>query len=216
MPERIGRLLTLVQFLIGFGRDCAASLRQQSATPLFQLTMQARFGTSDLARILIRIARGLKLAAALDAQLRRHAASGNDIPTSAERARVAPSNLGNRSTTNAGGRAAGRGAVFDNLPDDELPSEEQIAALIRRGKVGAIIEAICRDLGLVPSVVSQQQWKEVADVISTFGGKFIKMICDVMFRIQGCLTAALDARQPLSGETVRDLENAIFERPAPA
>ena len=66
MPERIGRLLTLVQFLIGYGKECAATLRQHAMTPQFRLTMQARFGTSDMARILIRIGRALKLAAALD------------------------------------------------------------------------------------------------------------------------------------------------------
>jgi len=29
VPERIGRLLTLVQFLIGYGKDFAATLRQR-------------------------------------------------------------------------------------------------------------------------------------------------------------------------------------------
>ena len=87
MPERIGRLLTLVQFLIGYGKECAATLRQQAMTPHVQLTMQVRFGTADLARILIRFGRALKLAAMLDTQLRRLAASGQDvkIPPNARR-----------------------------------------------------------------------------------------------------------------------------------
>ena len=96
-----------------------------------------------------------------------------------------------RSTTTADRRAADRGAVLDNLSDDDLPTEAEIADLIRQGKTGAIIEAICRDLGLVPGVVSEQQWKEVAEAISTFGGKFVKLFCDILFRIQKCIAAAL-------------------------
>ena len=88
--------------------------------------------------------------------------------------------------------------------------------MIRRGKTGAVIEAICRDLGLVPGVVSEQQWSEVAEAIGTFGGKFAKLFCDILLRIQGCLTAALDANAPLSSAAFRDLEDSIFERPAPA
>jgi len=215
VPERIGRLLTLVQFLIGYGKECAATLRQHTLTSQVRLTMQARFGTSDLARILIRIGRALKLAAALDTQLRRQAATGQDVKTPTELAPVQPRSFASRSTTTADRRAAGRGTVPDNL-DDDLPSEAQIAAMIRRGRAGAVIAEICRGLGLVPGVVSQQQWSDVHHAIITFGGNFAKLFCDIMLRIQACLTAALDANAPLSGAAIRDLENAIFERPAPA
>ena len=215
MPERIGRLLTLVQFLIGYGKQCAATLRQQALTPQFRLTMQARFGTSDLARILIRIGRALQLAAALDTQLRRHAASGRDIETQTELAPVQPRSFASRSTTTADRRAAGRGTVSDNL-DGELPSEAQIVAMIRRGRAGAVIAEICRDLGLVPGVVSQQQWSDVADAISAFGGKFAKLVCDIFFRIQACVEAAVAANAALSGAALRELEDAIFAPPAPA
>jgi len=215
VPERIGRLLTLVQFLIGYGADFAATLRQQSVTPQGCLTSQVRFGTSDLARILLRITRALKLAAMLDTQLRRLAASGQDVQTPSERAPVQPRAFAHRSTTNSAGRAAERGAVPDNL-DDDLPSEEQIAALIRRGRAGAVIAAICRDLGLVPAIVSQQQWKDVHEAIITFGGNFAKLMCDVMFRIHACLSDALTARAPLSDGALRELQRSIWERPAPA
>ena len=216
MPERIGRLLTLVQFLIGYGKDLAVSLRQQSVTPQVCLRWQVRFGTSDLARILIRIARALKLAAALDSQLRQVAASGRDVQTPTERAAVQPRPFASRSTTASVGRAAECGAVPDNFADDDLPSEEQIAALIRRGRAGAVIEAICRALGLVPAVVSEQQWTEIFDAIVTFGGNFTRLICDATRRLHQCMSDALDARQPLSGATICELENSIRERPAPA
>ena len=94
----------------------------------------------------------------------------------------AAARFAHRSTTTADRRAAGSGAVLDNL-DDELPSEEQIASLIRRGRAGAVIAAICRDLGMVPAVVSQQHWKDVFDAIITFGGDFDQLICGAMLRI---------------------------------
>lgn len=55
--------------------------------------------------------------------------------------------------------------------------------MARRGKIGAIIAEIFRDLGLVPGTVSQQQWGKVHDVIITFGGNFAKLIADVLIRI---------------------------------
>ena len=216
MPERIGRLLTLVQFLIGYGKDLAATLRQQRATPRVCLGWQVRFGTSDLARILIRIARALQLAAALDSQLRQLAAAGQDVQTPTERAAVQPRPFAHRSTTTADVRAARSGAVSDNIADDDLPSEEQIASLIRRGRAGAVIEAICRALGLVPAVVSDQQWKDVFDAIVTFGGHFGRLLFDPMCRLQRLMTDALDAGAPLSSETIGELDNSIWERPAPA
>lgn len=216
MPERIGRLLTLVQVLIGYGKDFAAALRQQSGTPQRGLTLQVRFGTADLARILIRIGRALKLAAMLDTQLRRRAASGRDVQTPTECAPVQPRAFAHRSTTNSAPGAAERGTAPDNFSDDDLPSEEQIAALIRRGRAGAVIAAICRDLGLVPAVVSEQHWKDVFDAIVTFGGDFDQLICGAMLRINKCILAAVDARAPLSSAAIDAMRRSIWERPAPA
>ena len=133
----------------------------------------------------------------LDTQLRRLAATGQDVQTPTECAPVQPRAFAHRSTTNSARRAAVRGTALDNLPDDDLPSEEQIAALIRRGRAGAVIEAICRDLGMVPAAVSEQHWKDIFDAIVTFGGKFDKLICDAMFGIHRCMNEALDARAPL-------------------
>ena len=152
--------------------------------------MQARFGTSEIARILIRIGRALRLAAALETQLHRLAATGQDVMTSAEVALVPPRSRGNRSTTTADRRAATGGTVPDNL-DDNLPTDEEILALARRGKLGVVIAAICRDLGLVPSVVTDQQWSEVAEIILTFGGNFVQLIGDALIRVNSFLHAGV-------------------------
>src|SRR5271169_7026398 len=71
-PSRSGRLLNLVRKLIDYGREIAATIRQRTVTePLFATI---RFGTTDLALILARIARGLLLADALEARVLRRAA----------------------------------------------------------------------------------------------------------------------------------------------
>ena len=71
-PSRSGRLLTLVRKLINFGRELVAAVRERAtAEPRFA---KARFGTTDLALILTRIARGLLLANALEARVLRSAA----------------------------------------------------------------------------------------------------------------------------------------------
>ncbi len=224
MPRHIGRILLLIQMLVGYGRDFTATLRQQTVTPQFRLAMQARFGTSEIARILIRIGRALRLAAALETQLRlaaaletqlrRLAATGQDVITSAERALVPPRSRGNRSTTTADRRAAAGGTDSDN-PDDDLFTGEEILALARRGKIGVVIAAICRDLGLVPSVVSEQQWSELADILRTFGGNFIGLIGDAMDRVLTYIHAA-SFTKPLNSAEIRMLNDAVFSRPAPA
>ncbi|HET8995609.1 MAG TPA: hypothetical protein VFN42_02980, partial [Acetobacteraceae bacterium] len=90
-----------------------------------------------------------------------------------------------------------------------------ILALARRGKIGVVIAAICRDLGLVPSVVSEQQWKDVADLITAFGGNFVALIGDAMNRVLSYIHAA-SFTKPLSGAEIGILNDAIFLRPAPA
>jgi hypothetical protein len=176
MPPRIGRLLVLLQVLIGYGREFAATLYRQTVTPQLRLTLQPRFGTADFARILIRIGRALRLAAALDSRLRQQAATGQDVKTSAELALAPPRSRGNRSISPAHRRATGTGTAETNPLEDELPSEAEIAALARRGTIGAVIAESCRDLGLVPGVVSQQQWTEVHHAIIMFGGNFARLI----------------------------------------
>src|ERR1700690_3352620 len=70
-PSRAGRLLGLVRKLIDYGKDLAHTLQQRTAaTALFTVALQ--FGTRDIALILARITRGLRLANALEARLVSH------------------------------------------------------------------------------------------------------------------------------------------------
>ena len=211
----VGRLLLLIQVLVGYGKELADTLRQQHVTPHFRLTLLARFGTTDFAHILIRIGRALRLAAALEARLgsspppartsrptpnwrwsrRACAATGQPPPPIGAQRRVGPMATTSRMTT--------------------CPVRKRSSPWPAAAKIGAVIEAICRDLGLVPSVVTEQQWSELADIIRLFGGNFVGLIGDAVNRIH---TYALNASftRPLTKEAIGHLHNAIFARPAPA
>lgn len=207
-PTNINRLLLLLNLLVSFGKDFAATLRQQTVTPHLRLTLQVRFGTADLARILARLGHALRLAAALQARLRRQAATGQDVRTNAELALLPSRSRGNRSAGSASRHAT---AESDSgwSEDGLLPSEAEIAAMVRRGRIGPVIEAICRNLGLVPGIVGEPQWNEVADVIIAFGGNFARMIGDVFIRMQACIAdAALTG--PLTDAAIEALHQAIF------
>jgi hypothetical protein len=76
--SRIGRFLGLLCGLIAYGKGMAERVRQSAGTPTFTL-LAKRLGTTDVTAILARIARGLRLAAALHERLTQRAARGRDI-----------------------------------------------------------------------------------------------------------------------------------------
>src|SRR5271166_5141624 len=68
-PSRAGRLLALVRGLIDYGTRLAAALRQHGDAARSAVAFP--FGTTDIALILARIARGLLRAEALEARIIR-------------------------------------------------------------------------------------------------------------------------------------------------
>src|SRR5271169_5655963 len=136
-PSRSGRLLGLVRKLIDYGRELAVTLRRRTAAePFFA---KACFGTTDLALILARIIRGLRLADALEARVLQRAADldAGRRPVRARSAARSP----------AAPRVAETAAEADPRLA-RLPTPEQIAAEVRRRPIGAVIADICRDLGI--------------------------------------------------------------------
>ena len=84
VPTRKGRFLNAVRRLIGYGKALVETLRQPAASPSVR-TIACCFGSNDIAAILVRIARGLHRAAALEAWLvtwvpRSEAASARSAP----------------------------------------------------------------------------------------------------------------------------------------
>ncbi len=181
-PSRSGRLLAVVRKLIDYGKELVATVRQRVASdPIFART---GFGTTDIALILARIARGLHRAQALEDRVTRCAARLDAEP---RRAR--------------GQSEARLSAVrpFAEPPDPRLaslPTAEQIAAEVRRRPIGAVIADICRDLGILPS---HKLWRDVQHLIIEHGGSLARLLSDFMdqaFSPDPRLRSPTDMRPP--------------------
>lgn len=163
-PARIGRVLGLVRCLINVGHSFADSFRRGVITGP-ELRYRARlFGTSDVATILLRIARGLRRAAALHTLLLARAQRGRDLtvaPVRISTARAAPAEPPEPRPERA------------PLPLD--PSDEEIAADIRR-PVGAVIVDICHDLGIQPGDLGHDMHKELMNAVMYYGGNPIRLL----------------------------------------
>ncbi len=181
-PSRSGRLLAVVRKLIDYGKELAATIRGRALTD--PTSVKVCFGTTDIALILTRIARGLHRAQALEDRVTRCAARLDAEP---RRAR--------------GQSEARLSAVrpFAEPPDPRLaslPTAEQIAAEARRRPIGAVIADICRDLGILPS---HELWRDVQKLIIEHGGNFARLLSDLMdqaFPLGPRLPSPTDLRPP--------------------
>jgi hypothetical protein len=173
-PSRAGGLLGLVHKLVSYGTFLAGTLRQRGLGnhPLIQ---GRQFGTTNIALILARIARGLLRAAALEARLHRSAARLDAPPRPrAPRASSAATEQ----------RAPRRPASSSDTDDDaalltHMPTPEQIAGEVRRRPIGEVIADIVRDLGIIPA---HPLWRELAPAIMIEGGRFAAVAVDIMKR----------------------------------
>jgi hypothetical protein len=129
------------------------------------------FGTADLAVILARITNGLRRALALEAKLCQRAARGQDLTPS-------PIRLPAEREPGPARQSAPLDAQPEPQPADHardprlarLPTEEEIAAEMRRRPVGAVIADICRDLGIMPGRLDRAFWDELSHAIIAYGG----------------------------------------------
>ncbi len=180
VPIAIGRVLNVVRRLIDYGKQLAATVQQRATAPGFAL-IAGPFGTTDLAVILARITAGLRRAVALEARLCLRAACGRDLtPT--------PIPLPAACTSRPARR---RVALPETQPADHaadprlarLPTEEEIAAEVRRRPVGAVIADICRDLGIAPGRLDGAFWNELHLAIVTYGGSLAGFVRDLAKRL---------------------------------
>ena len=128
---------------------------------------QRCFGSNDIAAILVRIARGLHRAAALEAWLitwvpRREAASAR-APRAASAA-----------------RRPARGTARRRCRPAQPPTLEDIVARDRRRPIGAVIAEICCDLGIVPN---HELWREVSSAVIQGGGSLVTLFRDAVSRL---------------------------------
>jgi hypothetical protein len=167
-PSRSGRLLSLVRKLVDYGKQLAASFRDR---PPFNdpRHLTRLYGTSDIAVILARIAQGVLRARLLEEKITTTADRlDTELPPKPARPRRAP-------------RAPQPRAPRLTQPTDtasllaRLPTPDQIAAKVRRQKIGAVLADICRDLGIAPS---HELWDELYRVIKEYGGNSTRLYFD--------------------------------------
>jgi len=164
VPGAVGRVLLLVRRLIDYGKQLAGTMQQRAATPGFAWFARS-FGTADLALILARITAGLRRAAALEARLCARAARGRDLTPSP--IRLPAPRSGRKATPPADAKPADR---TEDPRLARLPTEEEIAAEVRRRPVGAVIVDICLDLGIAPGDLNRAFWDELRWAIVMYGG----------------------------------------------
>ncbi len=178
-PGRLGRVLSLVRKLIDYGKQLAATVHQRAAAPGFAFFARP-FGTADLAVILARITNGLRRAAALEATLCRRAARGQDLTPSPIRAPAAPNPRPARPEAPPEPQPA---APTEDPRLACLPTEEEIAAEVRRRPVGAVIADICCDLGIMPGQLDRAFWDELSHAIIAYGGSLAGFLDNLHRRV---------------------------------
>jgi hypothetical protein len=184
MPSRIGPVLGLVRKLIDYGRQLAATVQSRAAAPGF-VQFARPFGTADLGVILARITCGLRRAAALEAKLCRHAARGKDLAPAPIRLPAARAPRAARQVEPADPGPQSQPADPTNgLRLTRLPTEEEIAAEVRRRLIGAVIVDICCDLGIAPGHLDRAFWDEINHAIRMYGGSLARFLDDLHERLR--------------------------------
>jgi len=79
---------------------------------------------------------------------------------------------------------ARRLAGLEPLTLDTLPPMETIEAEVRRCPIGRTIAAICRDLGIAPSLCDGRFWNRVFDAIRLYRGGLGSFVLEVKRREQ--------------------------------
>ena len=183
IPAALGRVLSLVRKLIDYGKHLAGTVHQRAAAPGFALFARP-FGTADLAVILNRITNGVRRAAALEARLCQRAARGQDLTPPPLRM---PAANAPRPARQVAPPDAQPEPQPDNHPEDprlaRLPTEEEIAAEVRRRPIGAVIVDICQDLGIAPGQLDRAFWDELSHAIIMYGGSLARFVANLHDRL---------------------------------
>ena len=156
------RLLSLVRTLIAFGTKLADTIRGHNTSEA-PFDTAVRFGTKDIALILSRLTRGLRLAAALETKLVERVA--HPLPL-----RPARTSSLRKPRTKPPGPQPDRTAV---------PTAEEIAEQLRRRPVHAVLIDICSDLGIL---TGDPMWRELSRALIENGGSLVTFFKDVRKR----------------------------------
>jgi hypothetical protein len=195
MPAALGRVLGVLRKLIDYGKQLTTKIQQSAAAATPGIAHFARpFGTADIAAILARITAGLRRAAALEATLIRRAARGQDLTPTPIRTPTARTPRPARQVAPPDARPAPQPATPTEDPRlDRLPTEQEIAAEIRRRPIGAVIADICHDLGIAPGDLDRAFWDELRLTIITYGGSLAGFITNLHKRLSAFALSNLAA-----------------------
>ena len=137
-PSRSAALLQIIRTLIEIGRQRLAAVRSQPG-PEETHDIGCAFGTFNVAVILARILRGLRIAAALEDRVIATTPRIDAPPP----ARVAASRPSRPRPKPNRLDADDNAALLARMPTDQ-----EIAEMIRRRPIGAVLVDICHDLGI--------------------------------------------------------------------
>jgi hypothetical protein len=152
-PSRSAALLQIVRSLIDIGRQRLAAIRSQPG-PEETHAIGRAFGTFNVALIVARILRGLRIAAALEVRV---VAAAPDLDTP-PRARATSATSAPRSRP----KAKRSDAQDDAALLARLPTDREIAEMVRRRPIGVVLVDICHDLGIG---IDHPLWQELKWVI---------------------------------------------------
>jgi len=200
-PE-VTRLLALIRWIITYGQQLATTL-QQHADPARFADIAYHFQTTDLTHILARIARGLMLAAGLEAKLARWAAAGHEAQPTALRL---PSESAPRDPPAATKPKVHHTNIID-FPPERMPSAEEVAAELRRRPIGAVLVDICHLLDVQAGDMAPGRfWDEVAMAVTDHGGDLVRL----MFGDPLNQKIKEETRRRLAGEPPDDMSGWVF------
>jgi hypothetical protein len=209
VPAGIAEILAILSILTTYGRHLGQTLEQRAVARGFA-TIARFFATVAFDTILAHIQRGLMRAIALQRLLLLRAARGRDLPIQAPRepshrqppAKDAPETAQPATQTppaeltpdpeaaaqaaarQAEARLARRLAASEPLTLATLPRMEAIEAEVRRSPVGRTLAAICRDLGISPSLCDGTFWNRLFDAIRLYRGSAGSLVLELKRREQ--------------------------------
>lgn len=187
MLGRIGAVLKIVQRLIAYGQHFNANAPARAGNPQFA-SVNAIFGTYDLATMMFRVKRGTLRAMALQRYLLARAARDRNLrfgwrshvdlqphhrpPTKPRAKPTAPRQAPRKEPS----------LLADDAPGAYyLPTDQEFDAEMRRRPVGRTMAYICLDLSIVPGLCNGDFWCDVEYAMRRYGGS-IKPIFDVRLR----------------------------------
>jgi hypothetical protein len=233
-PARIAEILAIVSVLATYGRHLAATLEHRAVARGFATIARyfgtVRLDTilAHLRRglmravalervLLLRAARGRDLQILAPRTASRRAPPAEDAANTEQTAESAPPEAltpeqdtaaqaasAQAAASKAEARLTRRFAGSAPLSLDTLPTMETIEAEVRHSPIGRTIAAICRDLGVSPSLCDGAFWNRLFDAIRLYRGSLGSLVLVVVRREQRFEKEAWKHPGPELPEQTRD------------